>query len=99
MREEESNEYDTMNTLFVGNLLFAVQEKEVREKFGRLKQVRIAVGKVSGKSLGYAFVEFVNRKDAEDAIKNIGNMELNGRRLRLNWKKPINNNIRIGHME
>ena len=42
---------------------------ELFGKFGRLKHVKVGVDRHSGRSLGYGFVEFENRKDAEEAFK------------------------------
>lgn len=78
----------TTAKLHVGNLPFNVREREVGElfgKYGRLRYVKVMVDYKSGKSLGYGFVEYEERKDAEKAQQELNNMEWNGRKLRLNW--------------
>jgi RNA recognition motif-containing protein len=49
----------------------------------------VIVDKKSGKSLGYGFIGFEERKDAKNAFQILNNMECNGRRLRLEWSFGI----------
>lgn len=54
-------------TLFVGNLPNYYREGEVRdiyEKYGKLSSVTLGMNKLD---VAYAFVEFENRDDAEEA--------------------------------
>ncbi|KAH3757988.1 hypothetical protein Pelo_10282 [Pelomyxa schiedti] len=39
----------------------------------------------TGQSRGYAFVDFEDRRDAEDAFERYNGYEISGRRLRLDW--------------
>lgn len=87
-----TDEKSTSTTLFVGNLSFRIDDSELNKlftKFGKLKHVKIGVDRHTNKSLGYGFVEFEDRKDAEEAFKNFDKTELYGRNLRLDWDVGI----------
>jgi len=75
-------------TLFVGNLPHHYREKDIIDTFercGRLKSVTIGINKRSGQSGGYAFVEFDDRRDAEEAFEKFSGFTIEGRKLRLDW--------------
>ncbi|KAF8063994.1 hypothetical protein FPV67DRAFT_1782364 [Lyophyllum atratum] len=59
------------NILFVGNMPYSVEEREIREKFepfGEIQSIRIAY-RPDGASRGFAHVEFVNEADAAAAVE------------------------------
>lgn len=90
------------NTLFVGNLPFSIRKEQLNElmgRYGKVRNIRVQLDRVSGKSLGFAFVELETRKDAENVFAKFNNYELNGRRLRLDWKRSINGNGSGGNGE
>jgi len=76
------------SSLFIGNLPYTFRDKDVAEYFercGRVKSVVVGVNRRTGQSKGYAFVEFEDRRDAEDAFERYQGYTLEGRRLRLDW--------------
>jgi len=75
-------------TLFVGNLPHHYREKDIIDTFercGRLRSVTIGINKRSGQSGGYAFVEFEDRRDSEEAFDKFSGYAIEGRKLRLDW--------------
>jgi cold-inducible RNA-binding protein len=73
--------------LFVGNLSYAVTAAEVRELFsavGPLSYVHLPMDRESGRPRGFAFVEFDDAAQAEDAIRRFNNQPLQGRPLVVN---------------
>jgi RNA recognition motif-containing protein len=73
--------------LFVGNLPYDVTEIELRELFapaGALSSVVIPVDRETGKRRGFAFVEFADRAQAEDATKRFNNQPFKGRTMTVN---------------
>lgn len=73
--------------LFVGNLSFDVTEAELKELFsaaGPPLYVRIPTDRETGKPRGFAFVEFGERAQAEDAIRRFNQQMFKGRALAVN---------------
>jgi cold-inducible RNA-binding protein len=70
--------------LFVGNLPYDATEAELREHFGQvgpLSHVFIPVDRETGRPRGFAFVEFMDRAPAEDAVARLNNQPFKGRPL------------------
>jgi len=59
------------------------------EKYGRLGDVYIPRERGSGEHRGFAFVRFVNKDDAEDAIDSMDGRTFEGRELRVQLAKYI----------
>ncbi len=61
-----------VRALFVRNLPYRVTKSELSELFGHHGEVRsvaIVFDRLTGRSLGYGFVTFVNEADAERALQ------------------------------
>ncbi len=70
--------------LYVGNLPFNVTEAELREHFstvGPLSYLSIPTDRETGKQRGFAFVEFKDRAQADEAIRRFNNQSFKGRSL------------------
>jgi len=70
--------------LFVGNLSYATTEADLRSYFGTVappSQVVLPVDRETGRPRGFAFVEFVERSHAEQAIQKFNGQVFNGRPL------------------
>jgi len=88
IKRGSERERRTSTTLFVGNLPYMFRERDVAEVFercGRIRNVTVGVNRRTGQSKGYAFVEFEDRRDAEDAFDKFDGYVIEGRRLRLDW--------------
>ena len=75
-------------TLFVGNLPFFFEEREVchlMERFGPVRKITIPQERFARKNRGFCFVEFEERRDAEDAMKKYQGFSVEGRELRIDW--------------
>jgi RNA recognition motif-containing protein len=73
--------------LFVGNLPYDATEDEIRQHFsvvGDLSYVSIPLDRETGKKRGFAFVEFANEQQAQDAIRQFNNQPFKGRPLAVN---------------
>ena len=78
--------------LFVGNLPYSATEEQIREifaQFGVLTDVKLIIDKMSGRSKGIAFVEFVNEADAARAVEGAKNISMDGRNLIVNVARPF----------
>jgi cold-inducible RNA-binding protein len=73
--------------LFVGNLSYDVNESDLREFFspvGPLSNVIIPMDRDSGKPRGFAFIEFSDQQQANEAIARLNNQPLKGRNITIN---------------
>lgn len=78
----------TSKTIFVGNLPFHFEERDVAhlmERFGPLRKITIPTERFARRNRGFCFVEFEERRDAEDAMQKYQGYAVEGRELRLDW--------------
>lgn len=83
--------------LYVGNLPFNVTEEELREHFstiGPLSFLSIPTDRETGKQRGFAFVEFKDRAQADEAIRRFNNQSFQGRSLSVSEARARNDNRR-----
>jgi RNA recognition motif-containing protein len=83
--------------LYIGNLPFNVTEEELREHFstiGPLSYLSIPADRETGKQRGFAFVEFKDRAQADEAIRRFNNQSFKGRSLSVNEARPKNESQR-----
>src|SRR5687768_17562966 len=77
--------------LFVGNLSYQTMENDLQEYFsqaGAVNSVDLMLDKFTGKSRGFAFVEFTNAVDAQKAVEMFNNKDFQGRALTVNIARP-----------
>ncbi|MEZ5000720.1 MAG: RNA-binding protein [Bacteroidales bacterium] len=77
--------------IYVGNLSYGIKEsdlKEIFEEYGETSSVRIIKDKMTGKSKGFGFVEMDNDSEAREAISNLNEAELQGRKMVVNEARP-----------
>lgn len=81
--------------LYVGNLSYDTTESDLRqafESYGKVTSANIVTDKYTGKSRGFGFVEMDSKDEANEAMSNLNDTELNGRNLNINEAKPRNDN-------
>ena len=77
--------------LFVGNLSYETMENDLQEYFsqaGIISSVNLMLDKFTGKSRGFAFIEFSSPTDANQAVEMFHNKEFQGRQLTVNIARP-----------
>jgi RNA recognition motif-containing protein len=78
--------------LFVGNIPYSTTEQDLRGLFersgGKVTSVRVITDFDTGRSKGYAFVEMATNDEADRAIKDLNNYNLNGRSIVVNEARP-----------
>jgi len=77
--------------LFVGNLPYSVTEADLREHFGSIGPVtgvRIQLDRETGRSRGFAFVEYADQALADEAIRRFNNQVLGGRPISVKEARP-----------
>jgi cold-inducible RNA-binding protein len=85
--------------LFVGNLPYDTTEPELREFFapiGSLSTVIIPVDRETGKRRGFAFVEFSDQAQAEEASRRLNNQPFKGRNITINEARAKENRPDFG---
>ncbi|MEI6093518.1 MAG: RNA-binding protein [bacterium] len=77
--------------LYVGNLPYSVSDSSLNELFSKVGEVvsaKVITDADSGRSKGFGFVEMSNSDDAQKAIEQFDNTELDGRNIKVNEAKP-----------
>lgn len=77
--------------LFVGNLPYDTTEAELREHFsavGPVTYLTLPTDRETGRSRNFAFVEFNERAQAEEAIRRFNNQLFKGRPLAVSEARP-----------
>jgi RNA recognition motif-containing protein len=83
--------------LYVGNLPYTVNSdslKDLFSPFGEVTVSNVIMDKMSGRSKGFGFIEFVDDAFAKEAIAQMNGKEIDGRALRVNEAKPMEEGTR-----
>ena len=78
--------------LFVGGIPWSLTDATLAELFGKIGKVtsaKIIVDKFTQQSKGFAFVEFENDADADKAIKELSDTEVEGRKIVVQEARPL----------
>ena len=76
-------------TVHVGNMWYESKEEDLREIMeyvSRVERIDIPKDPSTGKTKGFAFVEYPDRACAESAVRNLVDMVLDGRKLVVNQR-------------
>ena len=74
-------------TVFIGNISFDANEEELRTLFssvGPVINLRLVVDRETGKRKGFGFAEYADQETALSAVRNLNELDLHGRALRVN---------------
>ncbi|MCD6339620.1 MAG: RNA-binding protein [Verrucomicrobia bacterium] len=77
--------------LFVGNISFRTLESDLYDYFsqaGVVTSCNLMLDKATGRSRGFAFVEFSNPEEAQRAVEMFDKKEFQGRPLTVNVARP-----------
>jgi RNA recognition motif-containing protein len=77
--------------LYVGNLPYSATEDQLTELFGgagKVDSVRVMRDMATGRARGFAFVEMGNDDDAQKAISQFHEHQMDGRALVVNEARP-----------
>ncbi len=80
------------NRLFVGNLSYQTADNDLQDYFsqaGVVTSVNVMMDKMTGRSRGFAFVEFTKAEEAAKAVEQFHNKEFQGRALTVNVARPL----------
>jgi len=77
--------------LYVGNLPYQTDEKDLQELFGQLgsvDSVRVMRDMATGRARGFAFVEMATDDEAQAAAAKLNGSQFGGRTLTVNEARP-----------
>ena len=77
--------------LYVSKLNPNLSEQDLTKLFseyGKLQSVKVITDYNTGISRGFAFVEFANEADGQNAIKNLHNTEVSGQAISVEVARP-----------
>lgn len=77
--------------IYVGNLPYAIRDEALNDlfkPFGEVASANVIMERETGRSKGFGFVEMPSKEEAEKAIAELNNKEVNGRALKVNEAKP-----------
>jgi cold-inducible RNA-binding protein len=77
--------------LYVGNLPYSTTEDQLTELFsraGKVDNVRVMRDMATGRARGFAFVEMASDDDAQKAISELHEHQMDGRALVVNEARP-----------
>ena len=77
--------------IFVGNLDYKVDEKDLNEVFseyGTVSSAKVITDKFTGRSKGFGFVEMENQDEAAKACNELDGATLENRKIVVNEAKP-----------
>ena len=78
--------------LYVGGLPYKTTNDELKSLFegaGAVSSATIIMDKMTGRSKGFGFVQYVNDADADNAINMFNGKPLDGRNLTVNEARPM----------
>lgn len=91
----QSDGDSTNTTIFIGGLDPNVTDDDLRQLFsqhGDIVSVKIPIGK------GCGFIQFANRKNAEEALQKLNGTEIGKQTVRLSWgRSPANKQHRADY--
>ena len=80
--------------IFVAKLDYNTSEDTVRglfENYGSVDSVKIIMDKFTGRSKGFGFVEMSDDSEANDAINNLNDSQVDGRNIVVKQAQPREN--------
>jgi RNA recognition motif-containing protein len=77
--------------IYIANLSYGVNDADLQELFqeyGEVSSAKVITDKFTGKSRGFGFVEMPNDADGLKAIKELNEVEFDGKVIVVNVAKP-----------
>lgn len=79
------------NKLYVGNLAYSVRDDSLQQafaQFGTVTSAKVMMGRETGRSKGFGFVEMGSDAEAQAAINGMNGQPLEGRAIVVNEARP-----------
>jgi cold-inducible RNA-binding protein len=78
--------------IYVGNLPWSVDDAKLKEmfsEFGNVSEAVVIVNKFNNRSKGFGFVTYDSDEEAQKAISEMNEKEIEGRKLTVNEARPM----------
>jgi len=86
--------------IYVGNLPWSVTKEKLEElfsPFGEMEEALVIANKYTGRSRGFGFVTYKNDADADKAMKEMNEKEIEGRKLIVKLARPTREEAQEGN--
>lgn len=83
-----SSEDDSSKVVYVGHLPYDMTEEQIKDVFktaGPVKQIRLVFDRLTGKSKGFAFVQYYKPESAQSAVRNLDKYKVGNMQLKVNY--------------
>ncbi|KAI4902172.1 hypothetical protein NFI96_030366 [Prochilodus magdalenae] len=100
MQTSGSND-DSKTNLIVNYLPQNMTQEEFRSLFGSIGEIescKLVRDKITGQSLGYGFVNYIDPKDAEKAINTLNGLRLQTKTIKVSYARPSSASIRDANL-
>lgn len=95
------NDFSSKTNLIVNYLPQNMTQEEIKSLFSSIGQVdscKLIKDKLSGQSLGYAFVNFAKPEDADKAIATLNGMRLQNKTIKVSLARPSSDSIKNANL-
>ncbi|XP_030635623.1 ELAV-like protein 2 isoform X9 [Chanos chanos] len=98
---ESGSVEDSKTNLIVNYLPQNMTQEELKSLFGSIGEIescKLVRDKITGQSLGYGFVNYVDPKDAEKAINTLNGLRLQTKTIKVSYARPSSASIRDANL-
>uniref|UniRef100_A0A8V0XT02 ELAV-like protein n=1 Tax=Gallus gallus TaxID=9031 RepID=A0A8V0XT02_CHICK len=98
---DSGNTEDSKTNLIVNYLPQSMTQEELKSLFGSIGEIescKLVRDKITGQSLGYGFVNYVDPKDAEKAINTLNGLRLQTKTIKVSYARPSSASIRDANL-
>lgn len=76
--------------LFVGNINWSASKEDLESIFSRIGELEevVLIRDENGRSKGFGFVSYINDADADKAMSELNEFQINGRPIFINEARP-----------
>lgn len=95
------NDFSSKTNLIVNYLPQNMTQEEIKALFSSIGQVdscKLIKDKLSGQSLGYAFVNFARAEDADKSIATLNGMRLQNKTIKVSLARPSSDSIKNANL-
>ncbi|XP_058617460.1 ELAV-like protein 2 isoform X3 [Onychostoma macrolepis] len=99
--EMSNDTEDSKTNLIVNYLPQNMTQEELKSLFGSIGEIescKLVRDKITGQSLGYGFVNYVEPKDAEKAINTLNGLRLQTKTIKVSFARPSSASIRDANL-